>query len=204
MAGIPPNMIPANTSDLANNLVTGVTTDAQQVVADVVTNAVGGVAGNAQATIAQAQANAVEQLNSLAVQLQLPPDALVALNILNTIFSYEELSTLSIEDIKNRINAIKLTFKLSRPQLPEIPKLEVPSLIPTLDSVIPDIFPNDSGLDAYGEQILDRIKQLRQAAQSKFETEAAERARNMFQLRQDLVQEESQRLIRGLTENLPV
>lgn len=202
MAGIPPNVIPANTDDIANNLVSGISTEAQEVVAGAVTEAVSsltGVTSTAQETLAQAQAKATEQLNSLSQQLKLPPDAIAALPILSTIFSYEQLSNLSIEDIKKRINSIKLTFSLSRPNLPEIPELPTPSVADIIDNAIPNL-PNETGLDAYGEQILDRIKQLRQEAQSKFEVESANRAKNMFQLRQDLVQAQSQKLLSTFLE----
>lgn len=202
MAGIPPNVIPANTDDIANNLVSGISTEAQEVVAGAVTEAVSsltGVTSTAQETLAQAQAKATEQLNSLSQQLKLPPDAIAALPILSTIFSYEQLSNLSIEDIKKRINSIKLTFSLSRPNLPEIPELPIPSVADIIDNAIPNL-PNETGLDAYGEQILDRIKQLRQEAQSKFEVESANRAKNMFQLRQDLVQAQSQKLLSTFLE----
>lgn len=202
MAGIPPNVIPANTDDIANNLVSGISTEAQEVVAGAVTEAVSsltGVTSTVQETLAQAQAKATEQLNSLSQQLKLPPDAIAALPILSTIFSYEQLSNLSIEDIKKRINSIKLTFSLSRPNLPEIPELPIPSVADIIDNAIPNL-PNETGLDAYGEQILDRIKQLRQEAQSKFEVESANRAKNMFQLRQDLVQAQSQKLLSTFLE----
>lgn len=207
MSGVPPNVIPVNAEDLSNNLVSGVTTQAQQAAAEAVgqlTGATGAATAAANAAVAQAQAQAMEQLNSLAQKLQLPPDAIAALAILQTLFSYEELALLDIEEIKRRIKAIKLAFKLSRPKLPEIPKLPIPSIAETIDNLIPKL-PNDSGLDAFGDKIINEIKQLRQEAQSKFEKDAANRAKNMFQLRQELVQAESQKLLSGLLAkaNLP-
>lgn len=204
MSGIPTNVIPANVNDITNNLVSGTATQAQQLVAETVTSAVGGVTGTAQQALSQAQAKATEELNSLAQQLQLPPDALASLAILSTIFSYEQLRELSIEDIKKQIKSIKLTFKLTRPELPEIPDLSIPSTAEIIDKLIPSL-PNESGLSAYGEQLLNTVKQLRQAAQSRFETDAANQAKNMFQLRQNLIQQESQKLLSGILNkiNLP-
>lgn len=202
MPGIPQNVVPANTEDLVEGTVSGVTTQAQAIAADVMTSVVNSAAGVAQAAaqtvVAQAQAKAAEEVAKLTNQLKLPQDALIALAILGKIFSYEELAELSIEDIKKRLKASKTAFKLSRPKLPEIPKINIPSPGRLIDSAIPDIFPNDSGLDAYTEQLLDKIKEFRRREQTRFEQLAAERAKNMFELRKQLVEEESNRLISNL------
>lgn len=196
MAGIPPNVIPANVDQLAAGQVSGVVTQAQQIATDAINNALGTTGTAATAAVAEAQAQIAEQLNSLSQRLQLPPDALASLALLQTLFSYDDLVELDIEEIKRRIKAIKITFKVSRPKLPEIPELSIPSTAEIVDRLIPNL-PNDSGLDAFSDNIINQIKQLRQEAQSKFEQESANRARNMFQLRQDLIQEESQKLLSG-------
>lgn len=208
MVGIPPNLVPVNASDIRNNLVPGVPnaiTQAQEVAAAAVTDSINAASSQGQAvvgeTIATAQNRAQEELSNITNQLQLPPDALAAMEVLNSLFSYEELSGLSIEEIRKRVESIKLAFKFSKPELPDLPNLSIPSATDVLREVEENLpkLPNESGLDAYGNLIISEIKQLRQNAQSNYDILAAKKAKNMFELRRELIEEESQKLISGFT-----